>query len=42
MYSDYEDDTKECDSCEGFMVWCSSCEMYTKTCCEDYGTCMCS
>ena len=33
---------KECPDCGGLMRWCSGCEMWTKTCCVDYGTCMCS
>lgn len=31
-----------CYECGGNMSWCSCCEMYTRTCCVDYGTCMCS
>ncbi len=31
-----------CDECGGNMPWCSSCETYTRTCCVDWGTCMCS
>jgi hypothetical protein len=31
-----------CDWCGGEKKWCSSCDMYTRTCCEEYGTCMCS
>jgi hypothetical protein len=31
-----------CTWCGGTMAWCASCEMWTKTCCEDYGTCQCS
>lgn len=31
-----------CDSCGGREQWCSCCKVWTKTCCVDYGTCMCS
>ena len=41
MY-EYEGDTKTCEDCSGEMVWCTSCNMYTKTCCQEYGTCQCS
>ena len=34
--------TAYCDVCGGQMVWCSGCEVYSRTCCEQYGTCMCS
>lgn len=37
-----EGDTKECPDCEGQMKWCTGCNMWTKTCCEEYGTCECS
>lgn len=53
MNDDYEDDYDDdryfeeldedyCCDCGGIMEWCDCCAMYTKTCCEDYGTCMCS
>lgn len=31
-----------CKDCYGEMTWCTSCEEWTKLCCEEYGTCMCS
>lgn len=31
-----------CPDCGGQMEWCEGCQMYSKTCCEEYGTCMCS
>jgi len=34
--------TQRCDSCGGQMQWCELCQMFSKTCCEEYGTCMCS
>lgn len=35
--------TRDCTSgCGGQEVWCNCCEMFTQTCCVDYGTCMCS
>lgn len=33
---------KECPECGGVMSWCSGCEVWSRTCCEDYGTCQCS
>ena len=38
----YYGEDMRCGSCEGYMLWCSCCEVYTQTCCVDYGTCMCS
>lgn len=35
-------ESEPCDYCGGQMRWCSCCNMYTKTCCVEYGTCMCS
>jgi hypothetical protein len=35
-------DTEDCYECGGQMIWCTICQMYTRTCCEEYGTCMCS
>lgn len=33
----------ECDmGCGGVMDWCSCCNMWSNSCCIDYGTCMCS
>ena len=32
----------ECPECGGTMTWCESCRMWSKECCEDYGTCECS
>ena len=34
--------TAVCLDCGGDMKWCSGCRMYTKICCEEYSTCMCS
>lgn len=33
---------KRCPDCGGNMYWCTSCEIWSKTCCEDYGSCLCS
>lgn len=33
---------ESCESCGGFMSWCSCCQQWSRTCCEEYGTCMCS
>lgn len=32
----------DCDRCGGQMPWCSTCQQYTRSCCIDFGTCMCS
>ena len=32
----------ECPDCGGTMEWCTCCQVWTQTCCEDYGTCECS
>jgi hypothetical protein len=34
--------TETCESCGGQKKWCSTCLVYTKTCCVEYGTCQCS
>lgn len=31
-----------CPNCGGTMSWCSCCQMWTRTCCVEYGTCQCS
>lgn len=31
-----------CPYCGNHMTWCSSCQMWSSYCCEEYGTCMCS
>jgi len=31
-----------CPDCGGQMHWCSGCEMWSKVCCNEYGTCQCS
>jgi hypothetical protein len=31
---------KECPDCGGMMIWC--CDMWSRVCCYDYGTCPCS
>jgi hypothetical protein len=33
---------KRCPSCGGKMAWCSICNVYSRVCCVDYGTCLCS
>jgi hypothetical protein len=38
----YKPKYKRCDECGGRMSWCTCCQMWSRTCCEDYGTCMCS
>lgn len=34
--------TQTCEYCGGQMTWCSLCQVYSRTCCVDWGTCMCS
>jgi hypothetical protein len=34
--------TEKCEWCGGEKKWCSVCQVYTRTCCHDYGTCQCS
>lgn len=41
IFQEKEEDT-ECSNCGGELSWCSSCMMYSRTCCEEYGTCQCS
>lgn len=31
-----------CTECGGHMTWCDLCNMWSRTCCDEYGTCMCS
>jgi len=40
MADEFDDNT--CPDCGGTMEWCESCEMWSKTCCDDFGTCECS
>lgn len=42
LLHDLEVGYERCCDCGGMMEWCSVCNMWTKTCCVDYGTCMCS
>lgn len=37
-----DQDDSRCEDCGGEMLWCDCCNMWTKTCCIEYGTCMCS
>lgn len=41
---EYKDGTKtaRCPDCGGRMRWCESCQAWTKTCCNEFGTCLCS
>ena len=38
----YQPKTTYCENCGGEKVWCEGCEMWSRTCCEEFGTCMCS
>ncbi|MBN1117790.1 MAG: hypothetical protein JXA77_11330 [Bacteroidales bacterium] len=31
-----------CPNCGGTMHWCSTCQMWSRSCCVEYGTCQCS
>jgi len=31
-----------CHMCGNDMTWCSTCQVWSSNCCQDYGTCMCS
>lgn len=31
-----------CPYCYGEMKWCDGCQMWSRVCCEEYGTCQCS
>jgi len=35
-------DPSVCESCGGKMTWCTTCRVWSKKCCEEYGSCMCS
>jgi len=39
-YGDSRDAT--CPYCFGTRSWCSCCQMWSSSCCEEYGTCQCS
>ena len=32
----------ECPFCHGEMEWCYTCDDWSSTCCQEYGTCECS
>lgn len=36
------DEGEECPDCHEQMTWCSACVQWTKTCCQDYGSCQCN
>lgn len=40
-YTDYAEPGR-CPECGGEMTWCELCQMWSRTCCEDFGTCECS
>lgn len=33
---------KICPYCGGYQTWCRCCEVWSSTCCQEYGTCECS
>ena len=37
-----EHKNSKCSWCGGQKRWCDICEMWSRSCCEEYGTCMCS
>lgn len=34
--------TRQCEYCGGNLSWCSCCEVWSRNCCIEYGTCECS
>lgn len=40
--SDYEEGDEICPMCDGLMEWCTTCQVWSSSCCCDYGTCLCS
>ena len=34
--------TEKCESCGGYMSWCRTCQVWTRNCCVEWGTCQCS
>ena len=32
----------KCPDCGGQRSWCSGCQVWSQTCCVEYGTCQCS
>lgn len=42
LYNESREDGDTCPDCCGTMTWCDSCRMWSKTCCDEYGTCGCS
>lgn len=38
----WRDEASRCHLCGGKMTWCESCQQWSSTCCEDFGTCQCS
>lgn len=41
-YHRYGRGDNTCPVCGGQMTWCSTCQVWSRTCCVEYGTCMCS
>ena len=35
-------DPSKCEYCGGTLTWCETCKVWSRTCCESYGSCMCS
>lgn len=33
---------EKCKDCGGDMKWCFVCKQWTKTCCQEYGSCQCN
>lgn len=34
--------TQKCEYCGNNMSWCGICQVWSSSCCIDYGTCQCS
>lgn len=37
----YQGRTIRCPDCGGEMRWCDTCQRYTATCCQEFGSCEC-
>lgn len=36
------EDESVCDYCGDKMSWCNICQVFSRSCCVEYGTCQCS
>ena len=40
-YTDYAE-VSTCPDCGGMMEWCESCQVWSQSCCQEFGSCECS